>query len=133
MVLINILMLLELVQLLCARYGCFVPTSIIDFQKGERQMNMDLTLCKALNRMNGIPKVVVLYDIACQYSINSHHHVSQSPFLTLPPTLKIVWDIGLFHIHAHQDACMPRYSPNYIAGVGQVDGKIVVLIEQSQR
>jgi hypothetical protein len=37
----------------CARHGCFVPTSIVDVQKGDRQMNMDFTLCKALNQMNG--------------------------------------------------------------------------------
>ena len=86
---------------------------------------MDFALCKALNQMNGIPKEVVLYDIACQYSINFHCCISQSPSLTLPPNLKIVWGIGLFHILAHQDACTPRYSPNYIPGVGQVDGEIL--------
>ena len=88
-------------------------------------MNMDFTLCKALNRINSIPKVVVLYDIACQYSINFHCRVSQSAFLTLLPNLKIVWGIGVFHIHAHQDACTQRYSLNCIPGVGQVDGKIL--------
>ena len=86
---------------------------------------MDFALYKALNRMNGIPKAVVLYDIACQYSVNFHCLVSQSPSLTLPSNLKIVWGIGLFHIHTHQDACTPRYLPSYIPGVSQVDGEIL--------
>ena len=86
---------------------------------------MDFALCKALNRINGIPKVVVLYDIACQYSINFHHRVSQSALLMLPLNLKIVWDIRLFHIHAHQDVCIPRYLLNYIPGISQVDGEIL--------
>ncbi|KAG0695113.1 hypothetical protein DFH29DRAFT_814521 [Suillus ampliporus] len=30
------------------RHGCFVPHSMVDFQKGERQMNMDYALCQAL-------------------------------------------------------------------------------------
>ena len=36
-----------------------------------------------------------------------------------------MWDIGLFHIHAHQDACTPRYLLNCIPGVSQVDGEIL--------
>ncbi|KIJ19236.1 hypothetical protein PAXINDRAFT_70544, partial [Paxillus involutus ATCC 200175] len=33
----------------CARHGCFVPHSVVDFQKGERQMNVDYSICQALN------------------------------------------------------------------------------------
>jgi hypothetical protein len=88
-------------------------------------MNMDFALCKALNRMNGISKAVVLYDMACQYSVKFDRRVSQSQSLLLPPNLQIVWGIGLFHIHAHQDICTPRYSLNYIPGVSQVDGEIL--------
>jgi hypothetical protein len=36
-----------------------------------------------------------------------------------------MWGIRLFHIHAHQDTCTLRYSPNYIAGVDQVDSDIL--------
>jgi hypothetical protein len=72
-----------------------------------------------------ISKVVVLYDIACQYSVNFDRRVSRSQSLSLPPNLQITWGIGLFHIHAHQDICTLRYSPNYILGVGQVDSEIL--------
>jgi hypothetical protein len=31
----------------CARHGCFVPHSVVDFQKGERQVSFNL-LCDGL-------------------------------------------------------------------------------------
>lgn len=34
----------------CARHGCFVPHSVVDFQKGERQVFFDL-LCDDLNML----------------------------------------------------------------------------------
>ncbi|KAI6110452.1 hypothetical protein EDD16DRAFT_1522223 [Pisolithus croceorrhizus] len=39
----------------CVWHGCFYPHSVVDFQKGERQLNMDYSLCNALSyNMNGI-------------------------------------------------------------------------------
>ncbi|KIK71845.1 hypothetical protein PAXRUDRAFT_48138, partial [Paxillus rubicundulus Ve08.2h10] len=32
----------------CARHGCFIPHSLVDFQKGERQVNMNYALSHAL-------------------------------------------------------------------------------------
>ncbi|KIJ65745.1 hypothetical protein HYDPIDRAFT_87159, partial [Hydnomerulius pinastri MD-312] len=109
----------------CARHGCFVPDCVVDFQKGERQMNMDYALCQALGKLDGISRVLVLYDVACQYSIHFKDWVNKSPYLHVPANLEITWGIGLFHIHGHQDICMPRYSPDYIPGAGQVDGEIL--------
>ncbi|KAG2147764.1 uncharacterized protein EDB93DRAFT_1240610 [Suillus bovinus] len=58
----------------CARHGCFVPHAMVDFQKGERQMNMDYALCKAAqHNMEGITRAVTFYDINCQY--NKHLRV----------------------------------------------------------
>ncbi|KAH9176147.1 hypothetical protein EDB89DRAFT_2065932 [Lactarius sanguifluus] len=43
-------------------HGFFVPTSVVDFQKGERQINMDYSLCKALSyNMEDIPVALVIY------------------------------------------------------------------------
>ncbi|KAG1891763.1 uncharacterized protein F5891DRAFT_964141 [Suillus fuscotomentosus] len=62
----------------CARHSCFVPHSMVDFQKGERQatstiphsqvnhgqMNMDYALCEASqHNMEGITRAVTFYDI----------------------------------------------------------------------
>ncbi|KAI6098420.1 hypothetical protein EDD16DRAFT_1527190 [Pisolithus croceorrhizus] len=55
----------------CAWHGCFYPHSVVDFQKGEGQLNMDYSLCNALNyNMNGIQNVICFYDINCTYMKN---------------------------------------------------------------
>ncbi|KIK74642.1 hypothetical protein PAXRUDRAFT_19663 [Paxillus rubicundulus Ve08.2h10] len=89
----------------CARHGCFVPDTVVDFQKGEQQVNMDYALCQALGKLEGMPRAAVIYDIACH--------------------IQIVWGIGLFHIHGHQDVCLSRYSPDLIPGIGKVDGEVL--------
>ncbi|KAG1795013.1 uncharacterized protein HD556DRAFT_1365543 [Suillus plorans] len=47
--------------------------------KGERQMNMDYTLCKASqHNMEGITRAVTFYDINCQYNKHFRVRVDQS-------------------------------------------------------
>ncbi|KAH9024235.1 hypothetical protein EDB84DRAFT_1273986 [Lactarius hengduanensis] len=125
----------------------FVPTSVVDFQKGERhapfieashslthcpisfrQINMDYSLCKALSyNMEDIPVALVMYDIMCQYRVHFEERIKNSPELSLPSSenLELRMGIGLFHIHGHQDSCLPRFSPSYIPGAKQVDGEII--------
>ncbi|KAH9031538.1 hypothetical protein EDB85DRAFT_1847537, partial [Lactarius pseudohatsudake] len=107
-------------------HGFFVPTSVVDFQKGERQINMDYSICKALSyNMEDIPVALVMYDIMCQYRVHFQARVKNSPELSLPSSLELRTGIGLFHIHGHQDSCLPRFSPSYIPGAKQVDGEII--------
>ncbi|KAH9034345.1 hypothetical protein EDB85DRAFT_1863986 [Lactarius pseudohatsudake] len=128
-------------------HGFFVPTSVVDFQKGERhvplieashslthcpisfrQINMDYSLCKALSyNMEDIPVALVMYDIMCQYRVYFEERIKSSPELSLPSSesLELHMGIGLFHIHGHQDSCLPRFSPSYIPGAKQVDGEII--------
>ncbi|KAI0257867.1 hypothetical protein BC834DRAFT_976573 [Gloeopeniophorella convolvens] len=73
----------------CA-HGCFVPTSVVDFQKGERQANMDYSLCQALNyNMDGIPIAVISYDIMCQYCVNLLKRIDENALLSIPEALKL--------------------------------------------
>ncbi|KAN0137341.1 hypothetical protein V8E53_004786 [Lactarius tabidus] len=107
-------------------HGFFVPTSVVDFQKGERQINMDFSICKALSyNMKDIPVALLMYDIMCQYRVNFKKRIKKSPELSLPSSLELRTGIGLFHIHGHQDSCLPRYSPSFIPGAKQVDGEII--------
>ncbi|KAG6328487.1 hypothetical protein ID866_10602 [Astraeus odoratus] len=109
----------------CTRHSCFVPDTIVDFQKGEQQMNIDYALHQTLGKLGSIKKALILYDIACQYSKKFHAHVQASSYLDLSLGLKIQWGIGLFHVHGHQDECNSHYSSNFIVGTGQVDGNIL--------
>jgi hypothetical protein len=87
---------------------------------------MDYSICKALSyNMEDIPVALVMYDIMCQYRVNFRDRVHKSPQLTLPSSLELRTGIGLFHIHGHQDSCLPRYSPSFIPGAKQVDGEII--------
>ncbi|KAN0130001.1 hypothetical protein V8E53_012155 [Lactarius tabidus] len=81
-------------------HGFFVPTSVVDFQKGERQINMDFSICKALSyNMKDIPVALLMYDIMCQYRVNFKKRIKKSPELSLPSSLELRTGIGLFHIH----------------------------------
>src|ERR1700687_684730 len=87
---------------------------------------MDYSISKALSyNMEDIPVALVMYDFMCQYQVNFKTRVKKSPELSLPKSLELWTGIGLFHIHRHQDSCLPRYSPSFIPGAKQVDGEII--------
>ena len=87
---------------------------------------MDYSICKALSyNMNDIPVALIMYDIMCQYSVHFEERVRKSPELFIPSSLELRTGIGLFHIHGHQDSCLPRFSPSYIPGAKQIDGEII--------
>ncbi|KAG2112328.1 uncharacterized protein F5147DRAFT_650963 [Suillus discolor] len=97
----------------CAQHGCFVPHSMVDFQKGEWQMNMDYALCQALNyNTAGITRALTFYDVDCQYNKNLRSRVAQSPYLEMPVDINITPGIGLWHVHGHQESCFNQWRDN---------------------
>ena len=69
---------------------------------------MDYSICKALSyNMEDIPVALVMYDIMCQYWVHFWERVEKSLGLSLPKSLELQTGIGLFHIHGHQDSCLP--------------------------
>ncbi|KAG1882456.1 hypothetical protein F4604DRAFT_1879500 [Suillus subluteus] len=110
----------------CARHGCFVPHSMVDFQKGERQMNMDYALSQALNyNTDGISRAIIFYDINCQYNKFFKDQITSSMYLSIPFGMDIIPGIGLWHVHGHQDSCYVRYASNFIHGTGRIDREIM--------
>ncbi|KAG1794022.1 hypothetical protein EV424DRAFT_1548130 [Suillus variegatus] len=110
----------------CAWHGCFVPHTMVNFQKGERQMNMDYALCEALKiNADGIRHVLTFYNVNCQYHKRLKDHIAESPILEIPKELNIIPGIGLWHVHGHQDSCFVRYASNFIEGARRIDGKIM--------
>ncbi|KAG1894988.1 uncharacterized protein F5891DRAFT_1130721 [Suillus fuscotomentosus] len=99
---------------------------MVDFQKGERYMNMDYALCQVLSHnTSGITRALTFYDINCQYNKNLGSRVAKSPYLHLPWNLDIAPGIGLWHVHGHQDCCFVRYASNFIPGTARIDGEIM--------
>ena len=111
----------------CARHGCFAPGSLVNFRKGERQIDMDWSLCQALATTNvgELPDVLHIYDIACQYSCYLSERIDANPALHVPPNINLIHAIGLFHVPGHKDECLYRWATTYVPGAGLVDGEVL--------
>lgn len=79
----------------------------MDAHEACRQKNMDYCVCKLLKyNTHGLRRVVLYYDIMCQYWVNMKKRFTGNPFLSLPESLmNILRVIGLFHVHGHKDEC----------------------------
>ncbi|KAF9471357.1 hypothetical protein BDN70DRAFT_820109, partial [Pholiota conissans] len=107
----------------CARHGCYAPNSLVNLSRGEQHKNVDFAFLSALRTTNteGIKRVLLLYDIGCQYSVNFAARMSQH----LPEGLTVDHGIGMFHVHGHQEQCFYRFAPSFIPGAGNVAGEIL--------
>ncbi|KAI6142207.1 hypothetical protein BKA82DRAFT_167039, partial [Pisolithus tinctorius] len=107
----------------CARHGCFYPHSVVDFQKGKRQLNMDYSLANALSyNMAGLNHVLCFYDINCSYMTNLRMQVGNSTFIDIPNSMQIMPGIGIWHVHSHKQECYACHAPLFMQGAGWVDG-----------
>ncbi|KAI6042078.1 hypothetical protein EDC04DRAFT_2564782 [Pisolithus marmoratus] len=93
----------------CDRHGCFIPHSMVDFQKGKQQVNMDYALVHVVHHeMKPSQWVLHFYDINCQYSQNlgfwelvsgmcmvTRQSVSQDMLPILYPVL-VMWMVKLW-------------------------------------
>ena len=87
---------------------------------------MDYSIFNALNfNMEGINSALICYDVMCQWSVHMMERVNGSNHLILANDLQLKLAISLFHIHGHQDTCLARYSPSFIEGTRQIDGKTI--------
>ena len=111
----------------CARHGCFCPSSVVDFPKGEKQMHMDYALSEATKttNMTTIKTLALVYDVMCEYGVHLDERFLQHIGLSLPEGLEIIKAIGLFHVHGHMDVCLHRYATTYIPNLGVIDGEIL--------
>jgi Kyakuja-Dileera-Zisupton transposase len=93
-----------------------------------RQMNMDYGLSGSIASTNAasIGRLNLLYDINCQYSRRLEERFDKGRgHITLPDNLEIVYAIGKFHVHGHQEKCYARYSPMFVRGIGWTSGEIL--------
>ena len=91
----------------------------------SRQMNIDYAVCQSLLSMAHNPRVISIYDVACQWSRNFKQRVKNSRYLDILAGLQIVPAVGKWHLGAHVAECFPKFSLNFIQGIGQVDGEIL--------
>ena len=70
-------------------------------------------------------RVIVIYDVACQWSLNFKKRLEGSPYLDVPEGISLIPAVGKWHLGAHIPECFPKYSLNFIDGIGQIDGEIL--------
>jgi len=111
----------------CARHGCFAPRSMVNFQKSERQMNMDWSLCEAIATTNigRLKELLHIYDVNCSYCKHLEERIQRNPYLSIPDHLDLQHAIGLFHVHGHKDDCLYRWATSYVPGAGMIDGEVM--------
>jgi len=51
--------------------------------------------------------------------------VAAGKYLSLPSGVDIVPAVGKWHLGAHILECFPKFSLNFIKGIGQVDGEVL--------
>jgi len=91
-----------------------------------RQINVDYAICQALGHNSlGVQQALIIYDVACQWSIHFDKRVEQSAHLHLPEGLSYIPTVGKFHLGAHRAECFAQFSLNFVEGAGQQDGEIL--------
>lgn len=89
-------------------------------------MNIDYAVCQALTlHACGLLGVILLYDVACKWVLHFLQRIEEGPYLGIPEFMVLIGAVGKFHISAHVKDCFEEYSPNFIKGIGQVDGEIL--------
>ncbi|TRM56394.1 hypothetical protein BD626DRAFT_413967 [Schizophyllum amplum] len=113
------------VGVICARHELLQPHGLADLQKGERYCNVDYVLCSAIQAIKPPSRVVVSYDIGCQYSINFDERMNH-----LPESLRIDTDstdvafgLPVWHGGIHEELCRSKWSLKHLSGVGRTDGE----------
>ena len=86
---------------------------------------MDYILHWIFAYLNGLQRILILYDIMCQYFVHLYRRFTASPHLRMPPGLTILRGIGQFHVHGHIKECFARYAPTFIKGSGMLAGEII--------
>lgn len=89
---------------------------------------MDFALLSTLipSLDNGISRVLVSYDIGCQWAKNLQSRISQ---YSLSASLKLsslsYWRVVVpkFHLSGHGESCQALFNLNYTKGAGRMDGE----------
>ena len=93
----------------------------------SRQMNMDYSFCEAIARsgVSDIKRILLMYDVVCQYGIHLRRRVDESKYLSIPDGIELLQGVGVWHINGHQPECYNRFFPGFIKGIGHIVGEVV--------
>lgn len=86
---------------------------------------MDYSICQALKFFLRHVLALIIYDICCQWSIHFRKRVSESEFLEVWESLKVIPAVGKWHLAAHVTECFHKFSLNFVEGAAEVEGEIM--------
>ncbi|KAJ3509664.1 hypothetical protein NMY22_g16220 [Coprinellus aureogranulatus] len=111
--------------LVICSWHCLVrPNGAGDLQKGERYSNMDFILFSSFMAL-ALLRVVITYDIACQWSRNYRRRLTKLPVALRPAeAIQIETAIPSWHINGHGKKCQDTDTMHtgYLNGVGRLCG-----------
>ena len=71
-------------------------------------------------------KIIIYYDVNCQYCVNFENRLKASrDYLPYPTGKTTYFGIGAFHISGHISHCFPCHAPHFIPGAGVIDGEVL--------
>ncbi|KAL1740807.1 hypothetical protein HDZ31DRAFT_46736 [Schizophyllum fasciatum] len=112
----------------CTRHETLRPNGLGDLQKGERYANMDYIFWSAI-KGEGVAKVMVTYDIGCQWKKSLLSRLTKLPAAIQPrmqdglPVFEIDVRLPVWHGNVHDIACRSVNSVRYARGAGKPDGE----------
>lgn len=94
----------------------------------SRQANGDYSAAQAYKTTNAkeLLGFRLAYDVNCQFWVHFHQQF-KNEFLkgVISPEAKVLFLIGLFHVHGHKEECLPRFMPMFAPGSGMAAVEIL--------
>ncbi|KAG2003598.1 hypothetical protein CC2G_004190 [Coprinopsis cinerea AmutBmut pab1-1] len=108
---------------ICSRHGLVRRNGAGDLQKGERYCNVDYIIFSAIAAIQ-LARVVITYDIACQWVKNLHKRLEKLPERLQPNnnTMSLTAAIPSWHINGHGPDCQVNHALIYTPGCGLTCG-----------
>ncbi|KAF7310021.1 CxC2 domain-containing protein [Mycena indigotica] len=111
----------------CARHGLVRPLGLGDLQKGSgAYANMDWIFLNAVGGA-GLKRLVVSYDIACQWQQHIRERAKklhdQELVTTQLDDYALQFALPVWHAVAHESSCQAANSLTHAVGVGRTDGE----------
>ncbi|KZV59636.1 hypothetical protein PENSPDRAFT_566187, partial [Peniophora sp. CONT] len=118
-----------ILSICCARHGLMLPGATVNIPFAENQAQADYALNRSMriNLSESFSRRLLLgYDIWCQYGVHLLERFRRSPHLTWPSYLQeLTGVVGAWHIFAHIRECFGRHSALYVWGIGIIDMEIL--------
>ncbi|KAG9091968.1 hypothetical protein FS749_016111 [Ceratobasidium sp. UAMH 11750] len=119
----------------CARHSLFLPSGMVDFDKGERRVpcqpepwaNIDYAIASAATAVLawGLVWLAITYNIFCHWFPNFKTRVKELPANIAFDTsaTDLLGGIPRWHAAGHIESCRARWSLNYLPYFGRIEGE----------